>query len=131
MLGPEKDGIFVEEYLPYKMMAYSGDLSDVNIMYDLSSTYWASYTGFASGVGYIDMMTNQGRNQKMRSILNTVCPKYWTSPYGNIRSYQGRIPVIPDFPGRTEHQTIEFSAPTLIITAGENIDPRTGKQVTV
>lgn len=131
MLGPEKDGIFVEEYLPYKQQMFEGDLSDTNIMYDLSSTVWTSFVGYDSGLGYRDMMTNEKRNEKMWYLLHSTCPRYWTTPYGNIVSYQGTMPTPPDIPSRTEHQTIEFGNPTVVITASENLNPRTLKQVTI
>lgn len=108
MLGPEKDGIFVEEYLPYKMQSYAGDLMDVNKMYELSNSVWSSFVGYDSGLGYRDMMSNEKRNKKMYDLLHSNCPIYWSSPYGNIDGYQGEMPTPPDIPSRLEHQVIEF-----------------------
>lgn len=67
----------------------------------------------------------------MWSLLHGTCARYWTTPYGNIVSYQGTMPTPPDIPSRSEHQTVEFRNPTVVIGASENLAPRTLKQVTI
>ena len=53
MLGPEKEHIFVREWLPYKVKTYSGQQPTATFEDpDISSFIFSGFSGFNGGIGY-------------------------------------------------------------------------------